>query len=111
VTVHGLLAEDQLGGDRPVGPARGDQAEYLDLAGTQSGTAPARAIPGERVHVDEVGARAEQLEGLPRGRQLEARAAFVVHHAACLPDQDPHSGRLVGGFQVMPQPVGAAQCG
>ena len=108
VTVHGPLAEDQFGSYRPVGPTRSDHSEDFDLTTTQP-TGVDRMITDDRFRPDHVGARAEQSESVPRGRQLQGRAVVVLHRATGLTDVDPHTSRFVGDFEVVPQPVGPTQ--
>ena len=111
VPVHRPLAQDQLGGDGPVGPAGGDQAQDLDLPRGQPTRRPGPAPPGQRLQPGQVGGGAEPLEGPAGGVQLHRRRVLVAEGAAGQPDQHPGPGRLVRRLQLPPRRPGAAQRG
>ena len=97
-----MLADHELGGDRAVAPAGGDETEHLELAGRE----PVRAA---RVGCREMGLdplqirrRAELGERRSRRRELERRRVVVPEGGAGEPDGDAGARLLVRRLERAP---------
>ena len=97
----GLFAEVQGVADTAIGPARRNQAQYLQFAGGQTGR-PTRGF-NRRAQTGEIELCAERVERPARGLELEIGAVFVPERTARLRDQDLCAGCLVRYFQLAPQ--------
>src|SRR5687767_6221811 len=80
-----LLADEQLGRDRAVGLARGDEHEHLALAPAQCPSRRRRA--GQATEALEIGRSAELLEHATRSLEFELGARAVAELAAGESDQ------------------------
>ena len=99
VASHRLLADHQLGGDRPVGHPGRHQAQHLQLPSAQPGLVGG-STARRWLHRREVGQRPELLEDAGGGVELERRAVFVAELSAGEADRDADARRLVRSVQV-----------
>ena len=95
-----LLADEQLGRDRAVGLARGDERQHLALAPAQSSRPRRARQPSEAL---EIGRGAQLLERAARRLELELGAGTVAELAAGDPDQQPDARRLMRRLEIAPR--------
>ena len=98
----GLLADDELGRDRPVRAAARDEPEHLELTRCQ----PARRrhlTAEELLDAPEVGSGSELPEHRPRRVELERGGVDVAEGAARLAHEHPGARLLVRRLQLLPR--------
>ena len=103
VSTDGVFADDEFVGDLAVGLTGGDQCEHLDLACGQD-PGGCRGGPGEqRVQPVDVGCRAQLLECVPGGVDLELCGIPVAELAAGEGGEQARPGMFVRGLETGPR--------
>src|SRR5215213_3083752 len=102
VPVYRPLAKDQLGGDRLVGLAGGDQAQHLMLTRRQPMSIDGRGSAGERVDSGEIWRSSKVCEVAAGRFQLQRGGVIVAESAAGHPQKHSHARGLVRHFEPLP---------
>jgi hypothetical protein len=102
VRSDGSFADHQLGGDRPVGPARRHQLEHLHLTGRQPALDSTRQDSGELVDLGKIGPGLQLLHHRAGGVELDLGTVVVSQRSTGEPDQHTSPRPLVRRPQFAP---------
>ena len=105
------LAQEELGGDRPVGLARRNQPQDLQFATGQTVGTVLMPAGDDGIDPSDVRLGAEINEGCPRGGEFEFGPVRIGKRPAGKSNQDPDARCLVWRLDRLPDFEGAAQRG